>query len=527
MHLDHLKIGPRLGLAFGLLLFIIVLMGAIGVWRLQELSQATQQMVRVDNARVQAARQWRQAADLNWVRTQAVLLDGSSDRLQYWQADMDRTTAETAEARKTVQRLLRTDHGRQLFQRIEKAREAFRSGRDDAIKRKAAGEDTAHLLAGDLKARAEEFQRSLVEFEQYQAGLDEQSHQRNQAMAAQGRLVLIACTVAALLLGSIAAWLLSRSITAPLALAVRRAGQIAQGDLTHSIEVRGRDEAAALLRALHDMQASLTRVVSGVRSNAEGVATASAEIAQGNQDLSARTESQASALQQTAASMEQLGATVRHNADSAQQANQLAHSASAVASQGGSVVDQVVQTMRGINDASHRIADIIQVIDSIAFQTNILALNAAVEAARAGEQGRGFAVVAGEVRALAGRSAEAAREIKQLITDSVQRVEQGTQLADQAGATMGEIVGAIRRVSDIVGEISAASREQASGVSQVGEAITQMDHATQQNAALVEQSAAAASSLKAQAGQLVQEVAVFRLVDRLADAQASALRVST
>jgi methyl-accepting chemotaxis protein-1 (serine sensor receptor) len=259
------------------------------------------------------------------------------------------------------------------------------------------------------------------------------------------------------------------------------------------------------------MQTSLSRVVSNVRNNAHSVASASAQIAQGNNDLSARTEQQASALEETSASMEELNSTVQANADNARQANQLAVSASTVAVQGGDVVAEVVTTMKGINDSSKKIADIIGVIDGIAFQTNILALNAAVEAARAGDQGRGFAVVASEVRSLAQRSAEAAKEIKGLIHASVERVEQGTMLVDKAGATMTEVVASIRRVTDIVGEISAASNEQSMGVSQVGEAITQMDQATQQNAALVEQSAAAADSLKKQAQQLVEAVAVFQL----------------
>jgi methyl-accepting chemotaxis protein len=259
------------------------------------------------------------------------------------------------------------------------------------------------------------------------------------------------------------------------------------------------------------MQINLTQVVTSVRQGSESVATASAEIAQANHDLSARTESQASALEQTAASMEQLSATVRQNADSAQQANQLAMNANATAVQGGTVVSQVVDTMKHINDSSKRIFDIISVIDGIAFQTNILALNAAVEAARAGEQGRGFAVVATEVRSLAGRSAAAAKEIKTLIGASVERVEQGSVLVNQAGVTMGEVVSAIVRVTDIMGEISAASREQSLGVSQVGEAVAQMDQVTQQNAALVEEMAAAASSLQTQAQELVGTVAVFTL----------------
>ena len=250
--------------------------------------------------------------------------------------------------------------------------------------------------------------------------------------------------------------------------------------------------------------------VAAVRNSAGSIDVACAEIASGNQDLSARTENQASALQQTASSMEQLGSTVRQNADNARQANQLAQSASGVAVQGGEVVAQVVDTMKGINESARKIHDIISVIDGIAFQTNILALNAAVEAARAGEQGRGFAVVAGEVRSLASRSAEAAKEIKQLITDSVTRVDQGSALVDQAGHTMDEVVASIRRVTDIMGEISAASAEQSQGVSQVGEAVTQMDQATQQNAALVEEMAAAAASLKGQAQDLVQAVSVFQ-----------------
>ncbi|PHM21733.1 MAG: hypothetical protein CK604_05030 [Curvibacter sp. PD_MW3] len=286
--------------------------------------------------------------------------------------------------------------------------------------------------------------------------------------------------------------------------------RIASGDLSADIKLKPNDR-ASLLHGLKTMRDSVADIVGRVRQGSESVATASAEIAQGNHDLSARTESQASSLEETAASMEELSSTVRQNADNAKQANQLAQSASTVAIQGGEVVAQVVDTMKGINDSSRKINDIISVIDGIAFQTNILALNAAVEAARAGEQGRGFAVVAGEVRSLAGRSAEAAKEIKTLITDSVQRVEQGTTLVDQAGTTMSEVVSSIRRVTDIMGEISAASSEQSQGVAQVGEAVTQMDQATQQNAALVEQMAAAASSLKSQAQDLVQTVAVFKL----------------
>ncbi len=293
--------------------------------------------------------------------------------------------------------------------------------------------------------------------------------------------------------------------------AVDLADAVAKGDLTQTIASEGKDEIAKLMDALRGMSQSLVKVVSNVREGSQGVANASAEIAQGNNDLSARTEQQASALEETAASMEELSATVKQNADSALQANQLAMNASSVAVKGGAVVAQVVETMKGINESSRKISDIISVIDGIAFQTNILALNAAVEAARAGEQGRGFAVVASEVRSLAGRSADAAKEIKSLINASVERVEHGTALVDEAGTTMSEVVDSIRRVTDLMSEISAASNQQAAGVAQVGEAVTHMDQTTQQNAALVEEMAAAASSLKSQAQDLVQVVAVFHV----------------
>jgi len=326
--------------------------------------------------------------------------------------------------------------------------------------------------------------------------------------------VSLALMLAVAACGVVAAVLFSRSIVrqlgadpVDLAALVQR---VTAGDLATPVPLQAGDD-RSVMASLSQMQASLARVVSSVRQNSESVATASAQIAQGNQDLSSRTEQQASALQQTAATMDELGTTVRNNADNAKQANQLAQGASAVAGRGGDVVGKVVSTMQGISDSSRKIGEIIGVIDGIAFQTNILALNAAVEAARAGEQGRGFAVVASEVRSLAQRSAEAAKEIKTLIGRSVEQVEQGTVLVDQAGKTMGEIVGSIQRVSDIVAEITSACVEQSSGIEQVGDAVSQMDQATQQNAALVEESAAAAESLKGQARQLVQAVAVFRL----------------
>jgi len=337
-----------------------------------------------------------------------------------------------------------------------------------------------------------------------------QSQQRNAVLQTVSTWLLAGC-VSMIVAALVFTTLLVRSMGQRLNMAKSIANEMAELSLGRATKDRGNDEVSEIVAALDAMSSKLVGVVSSVRQSSESVAAASAEIAQGNNNLSARTEQQASALEETSASMEELSSTVKQNADSARQANHLAISASTVAAKGGEVVGQVVQTMKGINDASRKISDIISVIDGIAFQTNILALNAAVEAARAGEQGRGFAVVASEVRSLAGRSADAAKEIKTLINTSVERVEQGTALVDEAGVTMTEVVSSIKRVTDLMGEISAASNEQSQGVNQVGEAIMQMDQVTQQNAALVEEMAAAASSLKSQAQELVQTVAVFKL----------------
>jgi len=372
--------------------------------------------------------------------------------------------------------------------------------------------------AAAAQAAVPEFQKSFEELEKQMAAQSsaieknaQEFAEKIKASANQTLLqVAIGMVLATAALMFAALWL-AKALAQPMAHAVQIADQLAQGDLSSAVHPSGNEETVQLLTAMARMQASFGGIVRSVKVNAESVATASAEIASGNNDLSARTEQQASALEKTASSMGQLSSTVKQNAESAQHANQLASSASTIAVEGGSVVGQVVETMKGINESSRRISDIIQVIDGIAFQTNILALNAAVEAARAGEQGRGFAVVASEVRSLAGRSADAAKEIKSLINASVERVEHGTTLVDQAGVTMTEVVRSIKQVTDIMGEISAASNEQASGVAEVGAAVTQMDQVTQQNAALVEEMAAAASSLRGQAQELVQTVGVFKL----------------
>lgn len=322
---------------------------------------------------------------------------------------------------------------------------------------------------------------------------------------------IVGAIVLIMVVSAVLAWQSANMVIRPIMLAVNVSKDIAQGNLTTKVPVGGTDETGQLLKAISAMQGNLINLVRNVRHGSDGVATASSEIAQGNQDLSSRTESQASALEETAASMEELSSTVSQNAESAKSASQLAANAAIIAKQGGEVVDSVVKTMTDINGSSKQITDIISVIDGIAFQTNILALNAAVEAARAGEQGKGFAVVATEVRSLAGRSAEAAKEIKKLIENSVQQVTKGMEQADLAGNQMSDVVLAIEKVSTLVGEISVASSEQAMGVRQVGEAVAQMDQVTQQNAALVEEMAAAASSLKSQANDLVKEISVFKI----------------
>jgi methyl-accepting chemotaxis protein len=435
-------------------------------------------------------------------------------------SDLSATLNDITDKRKRIEatlaefeKALFTAAGREAFAKIAPHAKEFWPIAESNIAQVQAGkkdEALATLIEKTIPARNRLLDALDAEKKRQSTALDQDLQQIEKAMS-DTRLELagLALLVAIALLGT--AWYVARTLRRRVEVACNVADRVRDGDLTVAVRDDARDEISPLLRALGDMQNALTRVVSTVRQNAESVATASAQIAQGNADLSQRTEEQASSLEQTAASMEELGSTVKLNADNAKQANQLAHGASDVAVKGGEVVSQVVATMGEINSSSKRIADIIGVIDGIAFQTNILALNAAVEAARAGEQGRGFAVVAGEVRNLAQRSAEAAKEIKTLITASVERVNQGSALVDRAGTTMTEVVDSIRRVTDIMGEISAASSEQSSGVAQVGQAVVQMDQVTQQNAALVEESAAAAESLQAQAQQMVQVVAVFRL----------------
>jgi methyl-accepting chemotaxis protein len=385
---------------------------------------------------------------------------------------------------------------------MAKARQLGRENKD--------GEAVAFLKAQVVPA-VEKWQDAINELMNLMAARSKADQAEGDKQYEQARLLVNGVASISVLLAIATGWLITRSITRPMRVAVNVARTVAAGDLTSRIDVDSTDETGELLAALKEMNGALLAIVGQVRSGAETMATATSEIASGNLDLSSRTEQQAGALEETASSMEELTATVKQNADNARQANQLALSASEVATRGGAVVSDVVATMGSINESAKKIVDIIGVIDGIAFQTNILALNAAVEAARAGEQGRGFAVVASEVRNLAQRSAGAAKEIKALIGDSVEKVGEGSRLVNQAGATMEEIVTSVRRVTDIMAEITSASHEQEAGIEQINQAIGEMDSVTQQNAALVEEAAAAAQSLQVQSSQLEQVVSAFRL----------------
>ncbi|MGL6205263.1 MAG: methyl-accepting chemotaxis protein, partial [Giesbergeria sp.] len=503
---NNLRMGHKLWLA--VLAIIVLLVAVVGFagYRSSKSQAQADAVTRELATRVESALKWQGLTETNAARTQAMIVSSDPAVEAEFKDVIAATSAQIGQVQKSLEAMDLTEADKAQLAKIAAARSAMLDMRKKATQMKSEGrnDEAIALVKQSYNPAVAAYLQSLRDFVDLQ---QKYAVQRQSELGADRmRTVQLAAVMVALVLGGIGlgAYFLIRSIQQPLAQAQTLAQRIAAGDLSAQETVARGDEFGDLLRALYAMSESLGRMVHQVRQSTDSIATASAEIAQGNHDLSARTEQTSSNLQETAAAMEQFTSTIQQSAQSAQQASGLANGAASVARKGGDVVSQVVSTMEEIQHSSRKIADIIGVIDGIAFQTNILALNAAVEAARAGEQGRGFAVVASEVRSLAGRSAEAAKEIKQLIGVSVDKVEAGSGLVQQAGSTMQEIVQSVQRVTDMIGEITAASTEQSAGIAQVNQAVGNLDQMTQQNAALVEESTAAAQSLREQADQLAQ-----------------------
>ena len=512
------KIGVRLGVGFGALLALLVTVAGLGLRQVSALNDRVEFLTSVDEGKLLALSKVEFAIGLRGIAARNLVLvsdpaaqQGDIALVNSAQKDIDGGIAQLSAL--MVNPADATDEERRMFARLRGLEARYLPIATNilglATSQQGAAATTA--LVRDCMPLLKEVIAHISEFNRMMRVNSAANLAAAQAAYDVSRWTMTAISLFALMLGSVIAWWLTRSISRPLKAAVRVAQNVSAGDLTSTIVVDSTDELGQLMLALRDMNGNLLRIVGDVRDGTDTIAVASREIASGNMDLSIRTEQQAGALQETASAMEQLTATVKQNAENAEQANQLAESASAVAVKGGAVVSRVVQTMNSINDSSRKVVDIIDVIEGIAFQTNILALNAAVEAARAGEEGRGFAVVAAEVRNLAQRSASAAKEIKILIDDSVSKVDAGATLVDEAGVTMQEILSSVKRVTGIMHEITSASHEQTIGIEQINDAIAQMDQVTQQNAALVEEAAAAAASMEDQAATLTEVVSVFKL----------------
>jgi methyl-accepting chemotaxis protein len=504
-----------LTLGFSLAVALVIATAALGIWRLHAVSTANIEIMESPLLKERLLGDWYRNLTNGINRTTAIAKSDDPSLSEYFASVSQASSTESSALQKQIADLLVADYEKEMFSAISERRKMYLSTRD-AI--------AAAKLAGDADRADRIFEQEFLPASQaYQDSVDALVQSQRKFMAsrsealikdsARDQKVLIALSALAVLLGALVAWRLTRSITVPLSDAVGLANQIAQGDLTGSVQVLRHDETGELLSALQEMTVNLNTIVGSVRVGSQNIATASSQISAGNNDLSNRTEEQASSLTQTASAMEELTNTVKQTADNARQASQLAQTTSEVAHRGGLAVDQVTATMESIKGSATKVVDITGVIDSIAFQTNILALNAAVEAARAGEQGKGFAVVASEVRSLAQRSATAAKEIKSLIDDVVGKIQDGNVLAQDAGATITQAVQSVKQVTDLVGEISIASDEQSVGIEQVNKALLQMDDVTRQNAALVEQAAAATGSLESQAKQLAQAVQAFAVRD--------------
>ncbi|MDY4385233.1 methyl-accepting chemotaxis protein [Pectobacterium aroidearum] len=514
MSLANWRIGYRLGAGFAIL---ILMLFVVSIFSLSKLSGFQ------DSARSIVKDVYPQTVDSNnlidnvnsiLVAYQRLMLVSGEDKIK---ENIDRVNG----FRQEIGRLLDKLESQTVEERSVSQLRDIRAIRNEFLK--SGDKIISEVVAGNRDAAIEEFNNNLnVTQRQYRDAVRQLVNYQDDAMDtsveamaevySETRIILLLILALGAVFGALIAWSITRSVTRPIQQALQVADRVAQGDLTSRITVTSKDETGLLLQSLDHMNTSLSTIVGQVRDGAETISTAASQIAAGNQDLSARTEEQASSLEETAASMEQLTSTIKNTAENTQQATEIANKASGAAKQSGDVMVSVTQKMRGIRDSSQRMAEIIGVIDGIAFQTNILALNAAVEAARAGEQGRGFAVVAGEVRSLAQRSATAAREIKDLIDDSVSKIQEGMSLVDTAEETMGGLTGYVRDVNEIISEISQASREQSDGINQMNLAVGQIDTTTQQNAALVEESASAALSLQAQASVLAEAVSAFKLL---------------